>query len=51
MNYEKAFDRVNHKKLIEKLKLAGIYENDVRTTARLYWEHAAVMRTDQGNSQ
>ena len=51
INYEKAFDRVNHEKLIEKLKLAGMDGKDVRIIARLYWEQAAVVRTDQGNSE
>ena len=51
IDYEKAFDRVNHEKLIEKLKLAGMDGKDVRIIARLYWEQAAVVRTDQGNSE
>ena len=40
-DYEKAFDRVNHEKLIEKLKLAGLNGKDVRIIAGLYWEQAA----------
>ena len=48
---EKAFDRVNHEKLIEKLKLAGLDGKDVRIIARLYWEHAVFVRTEQGNSE
>ena len=51
IDYEKAFDRVNHGTLIEKLKLAGMDGKDVRIIARLYWEQAAVVRTDQGNSE
>lgn len=51
IDYEKAFDRVNHEKLIEKLKLAGLDGKDVRIIARLYWEQAAVVRTEQGNSE
>ena len=50
IDYEKAFDRVNHEKLIEKLKLVGMDGKDVRIIARLYWEQAAVVRTDRGNS-
>ena len=42
IDYKKAFDRFNHEKLIEKTKLAGL-----RIIARLYWEQAAVVHTDQ----
>ena len=51
IDYEKAFDRVNHEKLIENLKLAGLDGKDVRIIARLYWELAAVVRSEQGNSE
>ena len=51
IDYEKAFDRVNHENLIEKLKLAGLDGKDVRIIARLYWEQAAVVRTEQGHSE
>ena len=51
IDYEKTFDRVNHEKLIEKLKLAGLDGKDVRIIARLYWEQAAVVRTEPGNSE
>ena len=50
IDYEKAFDRVNHDKLIEKLKLAGLDGKDIRIIARLYWEQeVAVARTEKGN--
>ena len=51
IDYEKAFDRVNHDKLIEKLKLAGLDGKDIRIIVRLYWEHVAVVRTEKGNSE
>ena len=51
IDYEKAFDRVNHEMLIEKLKLVGLDGKEVRVIARLYWEQAAVVRTDKGNSK
>ena len=51
IDYEKAFDRVNHDKLIEKLKLAGLDGKDIRIIARLYWEQVAVVRTEKGNSE
>ena len=48
IDYEKAFERVNHEKLIEQLKLAGLDGKDARIIASLYWKQAAVVRTDQG---
>ena len=45
IDYEKAFDRVCHEKLIEKLKLAGLDWKYVRTIDRIYWGQAAVVRT------
>ena len=51
IDYEKAFDRVNHDKLIEKLKLAGLDGKDIRIIARLYWEQVALVRTEKGNSK
>ena len=51
IDYEKAFDRGNQEILIEKLNLAGLDGKDVRIIARLYWEQAAVVRTEQGNSE
>ena len=47
IDYEKAFDRVNHEKRTEKLKLDGMDGKDVQILARLYWEQAAVVRADQ----
>ena len=47
IDYEKAFDRVNHDKLIEKLKLAGLDGKDIRVIARLYWEQVAVVRMEK----
>ena len=49
IDYEKAFDRVNHDKLIEKLKLAGLDGKDIRIITRLYWEQVAVVQTEKGN--
>ena len=51
IDYEKAFKRVNHEKPIEKFKLAGLDGNDVRIIARLYREQAAVVCTEQRNSE
>ena len=51
IDYEKAFYRVNHDKLMEKWKLAGLDGKDIRIIARLYWEQVAVVRTEKGNSK
>ena len=51
IDYEKAFDRVNHEKLCEVLKSTGIDGKDIRIIARLYWEQLAVVRTEKGNSK
>ena len=51
IDYEKALDRVNHDKLIGKLKLAGLDGKDIRIIARMYWEHVAVIQTEKGNSE
>ena len=39
IDYEKAFDRVNHDKLCEVLKSTGIDGKDIRIIARLYWNN------------
>ena len=51
IDYEKAFNRVNHDKLIEKLKLAGLEGKYIKIIARLYWVQIAVARTEKRNSQ
>ena len=51
IDYEKAFDRVNHEKLCEVLKSTGIDGKDIRIIARLHWEQLAVVRTEKGNSK
>ena len=48
IDYKKVLDNVKHERLIEKLKLAGMDGKDMRMIARLYFEQAAVVQTDQG---
>ena len=50
IDYEKAFDRVNHEKLIQRLKDVGLNGKDIRIIMRLYWEQTAVIRTEKGLS-
>ena len=49
IDYAKAFDRVNHRKLCEILKATGIDGNDIRMIARLYWRLLAVVRSEGDN--
>ena len=49
IDYEKAFDRVNHENLCKVLKSTGIDGKDIRIIARLYWEQLAVVRTEKDN--
>ena len=51
IDYQKSFDRVNHDKFIEKLKLAGFDGKEFRIIARLYYKQVAVVRTEKGNSE
>ena len=44
IDYAKAFDRVQHQKLIEIMKRAGIPELEVRLIANLYWGQTAVVK-------
>ena len=44
LDYQKAFDRVNHEKLINCLNSLGLDGKDVRLIASLYWSQKAVIR-------
>ena len=44
IDYQKAFDRVNHEKLIECLRGIGIRGNDLRFVRNLYWQQRAYMQ-------
>ena len=45
VEYKKAFDRVNHGKLIEVVKRAGILELGQRLIIGLYWNQYATVKT------
>ena len=47
IDYEKAFDRVNHEKLIDALKRIGVRERDVRFIRNLYWKQKAYIRVQE----
>jgi retron-type reverse transcriptase len=44
IDYKKAFDRVNHEKLMETLKWAGIPKLEQRLICNLYWNEFATIR-------
>ena len=46
--YTKAFDRVNHSKIIECLSEMGIDDKDLKIITKIYWEQTAVVRTKHG---
>ena len=44
VDYQKAFDRVKHDKLIEVMEKAGIPELEMRLIMNLYWHQKASVR-------
>ena len=46
IDYQKAFDRVNHDKLVELMEKAGIPELERRLIINLYWNQKAAVRWD-----
>ena len=44
LDYEKAFDRVNHNKLMECLQRCGIDGKDYNIIQNIYWEQKATVR-------
>lgn len=50
IDYEKAFDRVQHEKLLELLQRVGLDNRDVRIIANLYWGQNANVRVGEALS-
>lgn len=50
IDYEKAFDRVDHQKLIDCLKSVGMRGKDIRFIRNLYWNQEAYIRLGSGTS-
>ena len=46
VDYQKAFDRVKHDKLLEVMNRAGIPELERRLIINLYWRQSAAVRWD-----
>ena len=51
IDYQKAFDRVYHTKIIEFLGYTEMDTKDLRVIQNLYWEQKAVVRLQEGNSE
>ena len=47
IDYEKAFDRVQHEKLMKILKDVGLDDRDLKIIANLYWNQTAQIKVDQ----
>ena len=51
IDFEKAFDTVNHNKLVETLHRLGLDDKDVRIISNLYWQQKAFIRIGDGTSE
>ena len=51
MDYQKAFDRINHEKLLEIMEKAGIPDLERKLIKSLYWNQYAVIKTADGKSR
>ena len=47
LDYEKAFDRVNHESLVRTLQEIGLDGKDLRLIINLYWTQKAFIRLEQ----
>ena len=50
VDFEKAFDRLKHELLIDRLRRIGEDEADVRMLTNLYWEQEAVVKIGDDRS-
>lgn len=51
IDYQKAFDTVQHDKLIDILREVGLDECDIRIIANLYWDQTAAIKIDNELSE
>ena len=51
IDYQKAFDRVRHDKLVEVMEKAGIPELERRLIINLYWEQQALLRWENDTTR
>lgn len=50
IDYQKAFDRIQHHKMIDILKNARLDDKDLRIITKLYWNQTASVRLEGGNT-
>src|SRR3989442_10204219 len=51
IDYQMAFDRVRHEKLVEVMKKAGIPELERRLIVNAYWEQTAMLRWENDTTR
>jgi hypothetical protein len=51
IDYRKAFDCVNHQKMIEILRTTGVDEQDLRIISELYWHQTATIEIEHTTSE
>ena len=51
VDYQKAFDRVKHDKLVEVMRRDGIPEIEMKLIVSLYWNQYATVKTRNGISR
>ena len=51
VDYQKAFDRINHEKLLKIMEKAGIPDLERKLIKSLYWNQYAVVKTADGKSR
>jgi len=51
VDYKKAFDRIQHEKLLEVLTEVGLDERDIIIIRNTYWNHKGCVRTEKGNTR
>lgn len=51
VDFEKAFDKVNHNKLIEILHQSSLDDKDIRIITNLYWQQKALVRVENKESE
>lgn len=51
VDYEKAFDRIKHEKIIEELNRIGLDGKDIRIIRNLYWQQTAAVQVENEKTE
>uniref|UniRef100_A0A8D9EQ38 Craniofacial development protein 2 n=1 Tax=Cacopsylla melanoneura TaxID=428564 RepID=A0A8D9EQ38_9HEMI len=51
IDYQKAFDRVKHEKIIEILEKTGIDKRDLKIISNLYWHQTAILKIEDEHTE